>query len=726
MPPPAPHPTSHAPRRLLIVAGAATFFAALIAFGATPRFGDAWFTTAIIVQRLLVAGAAPGAYILAAVGLGRLFRPLFAASEHALPLQACTGLAAMLTLSHLLGWAGLLGGAHGPFVGAGAVLGGAALALHQAYRALRGGGWEPRTSWTGLIGAPALAILLVGACNPPGVLWDSEFGGYDALSYHLQLPQEWLKLGAVRGLDHNVYSFLPGYLEAAFMHLGAMTFAPSAPTTTEGSFGLVAGEGERLISCQLLHASCALLAAWCVSSAAAALARRAGLERAQLAGRIAGAATLVTPWMVVTGSLAYNDTAVVLFLAGAMLAAADDRLLPWVRGGLVGLLVGAACGAKPTALFMAGVPSGILLLVFLPRRAWMPTFSAGALVGALMLAPWMIRNAGATGNPVFPFAAGLFANESGGTGHWTAEQVARFAGSHTFGGSVADRLRLLVLPDPSDPAGTRHRGMLHSQWALFFPIVLIAAGAAWIRAVRPASSSRAVIAALTAALLAQVILWLTLTHLQSRFLLPLIAPGAVLLGIACAGVPARIGVAGGALALVIQCVSLAMLFVAQVGGDPNRGLVLGPAWFSGRLMRDALATMPDDERAAQLAQLPPEIFVNTALPPNSAVYFLGDATPLYASVRAVYNTTYDRWPIEQAFAFSTDPAAQTSHLRSMGIDYVLISLGEVRRLTESGFIDPAVSEQAVITWMTRGATPVRSWPDVGRYLVRTVPPERAP
>ena len=57
--------------------------------------------------------------------------------------------------------------------------------------------------WTA---APAVAVLLVAACSAPGWLWASEFGGYDALSYHLQLPKEWLHLKKITTLDHNVYS----------------------------------------------------------------------------------------------------------------------------------------------------------------------------------------------------------------------------------------------------------------------------------------------------------------------------------------------------------------------------------------------------------------------------------------------------------------------------------------------------------------------------------------
>ena len=63
---------------------------------------------------------------------------------------------------------------------------------------------DVRTEWW--VASPAIAVLLAAACSAPGWLWGTEFGGFDALSYHLQLPKEWLAAGHVAPLEHNVYS----------------------------------------------------------------------------------------------------------------------------------------------------------------------------------------------------------------------------------------------------------------------------------------------------------------------------------------------------------------------------------------------------------------------------------------------------------------------------------------------------------------------------------------
>src|SRR5690606_10634132 len=115
---------------------------------------------------------------------------------------------------------------------------------------------------TPLAALPAVAVLLVAACNPTGWLWPGEGNGYDALSYHLQLPQEWIAAGAIRPLEHNVYSYLPSYMEAAFLHIGVMMGAPPSGGATGGPWGLLAADGTGVIASQLLSAFAALMASW--------------------------------------------------------------------------------------------------------------------------------------------------------------------------------------------------------------------------------------------------------------------------------------------------------------------------------------------------------------------------------------------------------------------------------------------------------------------------------
>ena len=140
-------------------------------------------------------------WLIAAIGLGwPLRRWLTGKHRDQLAIQVGLGVAAMLTLDAGLGALGVLqwGGSLGAWA---LVLAGMALVVEQLRRANHG---VPRVPWLTWTAAPAVAVLLLAACWAPGRLWASEFGGYDALSYHLQLPKEWFVLGRITPLDHNV------------------------------------------------------------------------------------------------------------------------------------------------------------------------------------------------------------------------------------------------------------------------------------------------------------------------------------------------------------------------------------------------------------------------------------------------------------------------------------------------------------------------------------------
>ncbi len=649
-------------------------------------------------------------YLLGAHGLGRLASRCWHGASFPAPLQFGAGLALMLTISHLLGVAGLLHGTVGVGLGVGVCVVGAALACEQWARAARAGRRGSAQSRGGawLAAAPAAAVLIVASCSPPGWLWDSEFGGYDVLSYHLQLPQEWLAVGRLRPLEHNVYSYLPGYFEAAYLHLAAMTGAPR-PLGDGTPAGLLAADGWRTLSCQMLHAGLAVCAAWLVARATLAAADRwmlAGnrteaprIVSAACAG-LAGAVVLATPWTVVSGSLAYNEMGVVALTAAAMIAAVDRGLSAPRRWLLAGALVGAACGVKPTALLFATPVVGLMLLATTPRRDWVRAAALGAVAGVAMLLPWLVRNALHGGNPIFPFLAGVF-----GSAHWTDEQITRYAAAHAFDGSLAGRLRLLVLRDESDPAGPRHRGMMHAQWGVFFPLLAAAGVAALL------GRARVGVFVLGAGLLAQFVTWMFATHLQSRFLVPMLAPGAVLVGLGLCGLAdrgpgvRRAAVAVGAIGVLVQSGLTLSVYAGQRSSNPGMLLPVGT---------DFYAVPPPSSEEADAGSLG---FLNRRASAGRTVYLLGEATPFYYTGRVVYNTTWDGWPLGEAIDSAPDsPHAWSAALRDRGIDAVLVCIPELERLRRSGYADPRVTPERVARWLESAAAPVRAWPGEGRAL----------
>ncbi|MEM8757604.1 MAG: hypothetical protein AAGF47_07460 [Planctomycetota bacterium] len=691
--------------RALALAGGLVFAAILASLVGTGAEGpDAFGNVASVLYLLPVAGLAPTMYLLAAMGLGMaIVHGLAPGTRHPWALAFAAGLAAMLSLTHGLGIAGLLSNRAAALA---PVAIGVALVARRLPMAIldarRSGG--PSLWW--LLAMPAGGVLLAAACTPPGWLWASEFGGYDSLSYHLQLPREWHAAGRVWPVEHNVYSYLPSFVEAAFVHLASITGVPRD--------GFVSAQGTVLISSKLLHALITLGAAWVMSAAGRSWAERAGAGgHTQLAGFMAGGLTLATPWAVVTGSLAYNEMAVVLLVGGAMLAASDERITPVRRGVLCGLLMGAACGCKPTALLFGAPVVGIALLGCVPKRSWLACLAACAGVGFAMLLPWLARNWIASGNPVFPQLARLF-----GSGHWSAEQVARYAGAHSFDDSIFDALRLLVLADPTDPAaGTdpMHRGLLHRQWALTAPLLAVAGSAGLLM-----RQTRFAAAVLAVGIVSQIAAWALLTHVQSRFLLPVLVPGALLVGIAAAAGCGRGGrafeVAGAMLArgaVALTALITVWLFAGEGAGrgGPNALLAAGPAAF----VNPAFAG-----NDPQL--MSPEQFMASQLPAGSHVLLIGDATPLYKPPGTAYATTWDTSPAAAALRrWPEDPAKATAELAE-SYSHVYFGLAELSRLHATGWGDPTLDPDRIASWLRSTTRAVRVFPG-GRSVLLELPTE---
>lgn len=710
-----------AQKRAWVIAGLALFglTVAIASIGgpATPTQAAAavlWWT--------LRSGVVPALYIASAIGLGRLLLPLFRDARERWAIQAAAGLSLQLTIGNAINWLGpwLPGPAWNIASLVPGVIGLALLAL-----SIRETKREVVATRMGVIAIPvgacvlALAVLLVAAFEAPGVLWASEFGGFDVLSYHLQLPREWLENGRLSPLTHNVYSFLPSYFESAFLTLQLWTFAPRS--TAGGVSGMLVDDGWRTIACQLLHVGFGIVAAWLVAAGTRELVERsrgAGGARDDSSGNdlvrrgggwLGASAFLCVPWIVVVGSIAYNELALCALFAGAMLIAFDRGMMTTGRSLLVGWLVGIACGVKPTALILAAPSAGLALLWFSPARDWLRITALACVAGLLALLPWMMRNWLVGGNPVFPYASSVF-----GEAHWTAEQYARFAGAHHFDGSWFDRLRLLVLIDPNDPAGPRHRGMMHPQWSAFFPIV----GAALLIGLSARSTHRCA-GLLAAALLVQVVAWLALTHLQSRFLLPLAVPGAMLIGLVGSGVCLnaasarwdlyrRLAMTSAGLCTGFMAMRSLDNFWSEHGGRPNQTLAMGP----GVLAQESL-----------------RLGDSALVKPGETLYLLGDSTPFYMPGPLVYHTTWDASPLGDAVRSTKDgenaPFEWSGKLLDRGIGAVLINFSELGRLIESKWYDPAITRDVFMRWSgaTRPATPAKP---AAETLPPVVRPIRAP
>jgi len=713
-------PPRSAPRALSITLGLIGVILAMVFFTSPPMTGGgSAFASLLFVA--IVDSLWALAWVVSAVGFGWFIHEFVRRSEEPFDcFSIASGVALLFWLDHLLGWLGLMqrGGAAGAY--ALAALGiagfvGWAVQLHRAERPsdhdLHANNVISKrhrvSGWGVALALITASMYVVPAASAPGYLWESEFGGFDALSYHLQLPREWLALERIALLEHNVYSFLPSYVESAYYHLAVMRDPLKDPHAD--------GAQAAALSCQYLHAMLTFLAFGCIAQLlrewtargesddelnTGGHSRRLALELLTLAG-------LALPWVIVVGTLAYNEMPTILFGAAALwrivraLHVSHNHPAARIRRSdllLIGLLLGCACGAKLTALGFVVIP---VMCVFSIARWRTPGAALQhfmiALGGFLALAPYALRNLIETdfGNPFFPFAGSIF-----GRAHWTAEQVARWSEGHLpdVGGFGARMARLWEM------------AFAHPQWTGWW-FVALAAGLAALAL--KATRRRALLAWLM--LVVQLGFWLFFTHLQSRFLLPC----TLTLMLICAlpldrmarsesGMLRRAAPAiAGFLFLITGAFSM-VNWITQRNGNPA-ALVDGMMVYSGAGLERGEAVL--------YAQHNPTVWINVEFPVRrlEAVYLLGDSTPFYLDPPYVYHTTWDASPLGAAIrARGDDPNAWASYLRDeFNVRYILVNWSELTRLIEKDdWYDPDVTiEHVRALRASDSARLVKSWPD---------------
>ncbi|MEM8834958.1 MAG: hypothetical protein AAGD00_03965 [Planctomycetota bacterium] len=593
-------------------------------------------------------------------------------------VQTALGVALAIIVAMVLGQTVGFGGANGRIIAWTPTAIGIGLLLWSLRARLRQQ-MALRVDPCALLWCVPLAAIVVGACVAPGTIWSSEGNGYDTLSYHLQLPKEWIEHGRIEPLEHNVYSWLPGGMEAVYTQLAAMSSgAPGSPV----------GGGAGVLSAQILHALLAL----CACAAVARCVRTwSGLQGA---GYVAGALLLATPWVLIVGASAYNEMAMLLMLAPALLVARETDAPAWTRSVVCAVLCAGAVLAKPTAMFMVALPVGAVLLASTGWRRWLAASLPGIVAGVIGLLPWLVRNWNTGNNPVFPEFTGLF-----GLAHWNTEQARRWSDAHHPDASVGDRFARLVSED---------FGVLHTQFGAVFLAGMIGAVVALCR-----KDVRTVALMLLGVLVLQIGAWLTTGHLQARFLLPAALTSALLFGLGLAALR-KSGVVLGAVVVLWQTWLGTQTLLNE---KPTGAMLHGPAMLTGEALAPILQGMPDDDRRALLAPLGPAAYVNQVLTREGDVRLalLGSGAPMYYLVDTVYATTWDRSPVtEAARAYPDNPIAFARALARSGVTHLLVDLSELARLEVSGWLDPALSlgfgERTV---RALEAYRVQSWDDRG-------------
>jgi hypothetical protein len=486
-----------------------------------------------------------------------------------------------------------------------------------------------------LLIAPFVLITLLGSMLPAV--------DFDVLEYHLQGPKEYFQAGRIEFLPHNVYTNMP--FDVEMLHLLGMS------VMGDWWWGALAG--------QLLVAMFGTATAVLIFATAARISTRAAW--------LAALVYLSTPWVYRFGIIAYVEGPLCFYhiaLAWAWLArpagveTGSGRSWP-----LLGLLAGAAMGCKYTAMISAVIPFGLLAFADGWRRRSLRPVLAFGLGWAVVMAPWLIKNAIDTGDPVYPLGYRIFHGRG-----WDAAMEAKWNAAHgprpfswrDLGGSIVD---VAGRSDWQSPL-----------YAAFAPLALLGSRSrrtAWI------------LWGFAAYIFAT---WFLLTHRLDRFWLPLLPILAVLAGLGMVWVR---HVAWSALASAIVAIGLLTNLVY------DSSIMSGFNEWTG----DIAFLRRDLPRRLNR----PLATLDTALPPDARVLLVGQAAVFHVSHPILYNTVFNDEIIEQ-LAAGQDVAAIRRALRDRSLSHVYVDWKEIERHRQPGgygFTD-FVTRERFAGWVAAG------------------------
>lgn len=521
-----------------------------------------------------------------------------------------------------------------------------------------------------LVLVPFVAVLLVAATAPPGILWREEGFGYDVLEYHLAVPREFFDAGRITYLPHNVYSNFP--MNAEMLYLLAMV--------------LKGDPFEAAVFANMFNAAAALLtivAAW-------AAARPFGQRAAALAAILIGSCG----WLVYLSGLAYVENLMLLFTTlalGAGLRAVHNRTepsdapaasrVPWALAA--GVFAGLACGCKYTAIVLVAFPIGVLLLIGVRQSLRnmliaVGVYSAGVLVA---FAPWLAKNAVLCGDPVFPLASATIGHYPPG---WDADSAARWNEGHrppAHARSLVGRASAIAYEVLAEPR--------------VGPLLWILGGVAVVLGGRHRRT-------LAAILVVQIVLWATLTHLVGRFAVPIVPVLVLLAASGMQRVHARAAIVlwcGVVLTVGASLYHTGRLYYDQTrvptesGYEERLPLSWSVDWFLG-------GQWPGTEYLA---------YLNRTLPPTSRILLVADARSFYVQRPHDYCVVFNANPLAEAARAPATPADVVAWLRRSGYTHVYVNWLEMDRLRRTYGFWPEIPSQVFEAMRDHGLRRLRDF-----------------
>ncbi|MEW5877670.1 MAG: hypothetical protein AB1751_06390 [Acidobacteriota bacterium] len=470
---------------------------------------------------------------------------------------------------------------------------------------------------------PAAAFSILAAATP-----SAEF--YDQLNYHLALPFHWLRQGRLFVFPRHDYSYLPANMSVLFTY--PLSFLP-------------------VWAAQVLHWWMGAL----VVAGVAALARRLGAS-----GAWAGAVFACTPAVVLSATWAASDLGVAAFGVASWLlvvfaASGEGR---WPLWTLAGALAGLAAGCKLLALATVVAPVGVAVLLSpfvlgASGSRWSSAVARACGYGlgvALTLGPWLLRNALAVGNPLFPV---LSSSPVGGGAEITAN-----SGASVLTGLIALIRRSLQAFALGTFAPQGAAGLVGPVYLMLLPVLFL-----WVWPRR-----REAAGLLALGLVAAVLGWSFLPQLP-RYLLGGLVLAAALGGAAWEDLfkawPHHV-------ARWLQVLlSVGLVWGAVAGLSPE--VVMRWGVTLGQLDREQwLSNTVEYWPAAQ--------FVNKELPAHGKILLVAEARSMYIDRDVVVEDPFKK-PLLCELADSLPTAeAMVRALSQMGVSHLLVNWKEAKRI----------------------------------------------
>lgn len=476
------------------------------------------------------------------------------------------------------------------------------------------------------VGVASLAIA-AGLAVPPVM--------YDTLHYHLAFPAQWLRAGGFVEFPRAAFSYYPAAGGVAYAY-GLALLGPW--------------------SAKALHLWAGLLAAGA-----------AGMLGGRLGGRRAGAWSavlfLLTPSVLRSAGFATADlwvaawggAAVVLLLQGG------GESMAFRRFGAMGLLAGSAAAAKVLGLATVLLPvavAGLFMAVYRDRQggaAWrsLAGFAAGA---AVPLAPWFVRNALWTGNPLYPYLRGLFGGPASGL-TIAGELGQNLLTVHGFARVVEVALALVVRTfHPLQLAGN-----IGPLWIVLLPVAVLL----------PSLRRRSGFVPLVLVVVTGLLGWGSLVQF-GRFVLPVLVWCAALAGAAMAELGRGASQRAARTALVILVAGV-LAWNATVLLDPVAvaRLEVSSGVMPARRFLDRW-----------VSYWPAARFCARELPADAKVLMVAEARSLYVDRDVVVEDPYHEPLLVELAAAAGGPGELAARLHAMGVTHLLVNESEMGRLAK--------------------------------------------